>query len=78
MLRQGVDRRLLFYLLENKERFPGVSVERTYVRKYKDGSLAAHVLGIVGQISPHQLTRPAYADAEAGRRHRPVRRRVHL
>src|SRR4051812_34853906 len=58
-LRQGVDRRLLFYLLENRERFPGVSVERTYVRDYKDGSLAAHVLGLVGQVTPHQLTRPA-------------------
>src|SRR6266540_5660395 len=35
VLRQGVDRRLLFYLLENQDRFPGVSVERTYVRDYK-------------------------------------------
>src|SRR3954451_5813291 len=59
VLRQGLDRRLLFYLLENRDRFPGVSVERTYVRDYKDGSLAAHLLGIVGQVTPHQLTRPA-------------------
>jgi penicillin-binding protein 2 len=66
VLRQGLDRRLLFYLLENKERFPGVSVERTYVRDYEDGSLAAHVLGIVGQVSPHQLTRPAYRDMKPG------------
>src|SRR3954454_22456976 len=53
VLKQGLDRRLLFYLLENKESFPGVSVERTYVRQYKDGTLAAHILGLVGQISPH-------------------------
>src|SRR4051795_1665535 len=66
VLRQGVDRRLLFYLLENRERFPGVSVERTYVRQYKDGSLAAHLLGLVGQISPHQLTRPAYSTMKPG------------
>jgi penicillin-binding protein 2 len=66
VLRQGLDRRLLFYLLENKESFPGVSVERTYVRQYKDGSLAAHVLGLVGQISPHQLTRPAYRHLKPG------------
>src|SRR3954452_21898978 len=65
-LRQGVDRRLLFYLLENRDRFPGVSVERTYVRDYKDGSLAAHVLGLVGQVSPHQLTRPAYRGLRPG------------
>jgi len=66
VLRQGLDRQLLFYLLENKERFPGVRVERTYVRQYKDGSLAAHLLGIVGQVSPHQLTRPAYRTLKPG------------
>jgi penicillin-binding protein 2 len=66
VLNQGVDRRLLFYLLENKERFPGVSVERAYVRRYKDGSLAAHLLGIVGQVSPRQLKRPAYRGVAPG------------
>jgi penicillin-binding protein 2 len=66
VLRQGVDRRLLFYLLENQDRFPGVRVDRTYVRDYKDGSLAAHVLGLVGQVSPHQLARPAYRNLKPG------------
>jgi penicillin-binding protein 2 len=66
VLKQGVDRRVLFYLLENKERFPGVSVERAYVRRYKAGSLAAHLLGIVGQVSPRQLKRPAYRGVAPG------------
>src|SRR3954452_5906188 len=66
VLKQGLDRQLLFYLLENKESFPGVSVERTYVRKYPDGTLGAHILGLVGQISPHQLTRPAYRGLKPG------------
>ena len=66
VLRQGVDRRLLFFLLENKNRFPGVSVERTFVRDYKDGSLAAHLLGLVGQVTPHQLTRPADRNLKPG------------
>jgi penicillin-binding protein 2 len=66
VLKQGVDRRVLFYLLENKDRFPGVSVERTYVRSYKDGSLAAHMLGIVGQVSPRQLKRPRYRGVAPG------------
>jgi penicillin-binding protein 2 len=66
VLKQGLDRRLLFYLLENKESFPGVSVERTYVRDYKDGTLAAHLLGLVGQISPHQLKGPAYRGLKPG------------
>ena len=66
VLKQGLDRRLLFYLLENKESFPGVSVERTYVRKYPDGTLAAHILGLVGQISPRQLKRPGYRGLQPG------------
>src|SRR5215216_6308630 len=65
-LKQGLDRQLLFYLLENRDRFPGVSVERTYVRDYEVSSLAAHLLGIVGQVSPHQLTRPAYRSLRPG------------
>jgi len=65
-LKQGLDRQLLFYLLENKNRFPGVSVERTYVRDYEDGSLAAHILGIIGQVSPRQLKRPAYRGLRPG------------
>jgi penicillin-binding protein 2 len=66
VLRQGLDRQLLFYFLENKERFPGVSVERTYVRKYPDGSLAAHILGIVGQVSPRQLKASRYRGVRPG------------
>ena len=66
VLKQGLDRRLLFYLLENKESFPGVSVERTYVRKYPDGTLAAHVLGLVGQISPKQLKQQKYKGLQPG------------
>ncbi len=66
VLKQGLDRRLLFYLLENRESFPGVSVERTYVRKYPDGTLAAHILGLVGQISPRQLKQPKYRGLQPG------------
>ena len=66
VLKQGLDRRLLFYLLENKESFPGVSVERTYVRKYPDGPLAAHVLGLIGQVSPRQLKQARNDGVEPG------------
>jgi len=55
IIRQGLSRPLIFYLLEHRAEFPGVSIERTYVRSYKAGSIAAHALGIVGQVSPGQL-----------------------
>jgi penicillin-binding protein 2 len=66
VLKQGLDRQLLFYLLENKDKFPGVSVDRTYVRKYPEGILAAHLLGLVGQISPRQLKQPKYRGLQPG------------
>ena len=66
VLKQGLDRQLLFYFLENKESFPGVSVERTYVRKYPDGTLASHILGLVGQISPRQLKQRKYNGLQPG------------
>lgn len=66
VLRQGIGREMLFYLLENRARFPGVSVERRYVRDYPEGSLAAHLLGIVGQVSPRQLSLPRFRELEPG------------
>jgi penicillin-binding protein 2 len=66
VLRQGLDRQLLFYFLENKESFPGVSVERTYARRYPDGSLAAHILGSIGQVSPRELKMARYQGVRPG------------
>jgi penicillin-binding protein 2 len=45
------------YLSEHRLEFPGVQVAQTYVRHYPYHSLAAQVLGYVGEISPDQLQR---------------------
>jgi penicillin-binding protein 2 len=45
------------YLLEHESELPGVQIADTYVRRYPFQSLAAHVLGYVGEISPDQLKR---------------------
>lgn len=65
-LRRDVGHYLVFYLRENQERFPGVEVQRVFVRAYPQGSLAAHVLGNVGQISPEQLKDRRYRGLEPG------------
>jgi penicillin-binding protein 2 len=65
-LRRDVPYDTVYYLRENQQRFPGVSVERVYVRRYPDGTLAAHLLGYVGEISPHDLKQPQYDSLEAG------------
>src|SRR3954451_13960598 len=49
-LRRDVPPDLVFYIEENKGRFPGVAVERVFVRKYPHSTLAAHIFGNVGEI----------------------------
>jgi penicillin-binding protein 2 len=45
------------YLLERRREFPGVDVHNTFIRKYPQGVLAAHLLGYVSEISEEQLER---------------------
>jgi len=65
-LRRDVGNYLVYYLQENQNRFPGVSVERVFVRRYPHGTLAAHILGNEGEISEEQLKEPAYRGLEPG------------
>jgi len=65
-LRRDVGNYLVFYLQENQDRFPGVSVQRVFVRRYPHGTLAAHILGNVGEIDEDQLKEPAYRGLEPG------------
>lgn len=51
----GVSEDLEARITENPERFTTVTVERTTVRKYNYGALAAHVLGYVGSITEDEL-----------------------
>jgi penicillin-binding protein 2 len=46
---------MLTYLEERAGAFPGVTLARSYIRKYPHGSLAAQLLGYVNEISPEQL-----------------------
>ena len=61
-----VGKRMDFYISEHEKEFPGVAVVAEPVRVYPEGSLAAHVLGYLGQISPEQLKDPAFAGYRAG------------
>ena len=59
-------------------RFPGVTVQRVFVRDYPDGTRAAHVVGSVGEVSEEELKEAAVQGPRAGRRGRQGRGRVHL
>jgi penicillin-binding protein 2 len=60
----GVDK--VYYLRENQSSFPGVSVERVFSREYKDGDVAAHLFGNVGEVTAEQLKEPRYAGLHQG------------
>jgi penicillin-binding protein 2 len=47
------------YLYEHQEEFPGVQIQQTYLRNYPYGSVAAQILGYVGEISAPELKRKA-------------------
>jgi penicillin-binding protein 2 len=65
-LRRDVGHYLIYYLQENQERFPGVSVERVFVRRYPQGTLAAHLLGSVGEVSEEELKEARFRGLEPG------------
>jgi penicillin-binding protein 2 len=65
-LRQDVGFYLVAYVEEHQREFPGVSVERVFVRHYPHGTLAAHVLGNVGEINEEELKESRYKNLEPG------------
>ena len=65
-VRRDVGYDLVYYLEENQRRFPGVRVQRIFVRDYPDGSRAAHILGTVGEVSEEELEENRYTGLQAG------------
>lgn len=65
-LRRDVGNYLIYYLQENQDRFPGVEVQRVFVRDYPNGTLAAHILGNVGEIDEDELKEPQYRTLQPG------------
>jgi penicillin-binding protein 2 len=45
------------YLLEHRNRFPGLRIADSYVRMYPQGAVAAQLFGYVTEVSPEQLKR---------------------
>jgi penicillin-binding protein 2 len=65
-LRRDVGDYLVYYLQENQDRFPGIEVQRVFVRRYPQETRAAHILGNVGEISKDELKDPRYRGLEPG------------
>jgi penicillin-binding protein 2 len=55
VIRRGIHDDQVSYLSEHELDFPGVRLRESYLRKYPHQSLAAHLLGSVGEITERQL-----------------------
>ena len=69
----------VYYLYEHQSEFPGVQIQQTYLRHYPYQSLAAQVLGYVGEVSQDELDArpkllPRRRQGRQGRRRGEVRR----
>ncbi len=65
-LKQDVRYELIYYLQEHQNEFPGVTIDRVYVRNYPQGNLAAHLFGYVREVSEEQLEIPKYEGMAPG------------
>ncbi len=65
-VKTDVPRSVLAYVSERPEQFPGVRVEQAYLREYPHDTLAAQILGYVGQIGPAQLKESRYRGVRQG------------
>jgi penicillin-binding protein 2 len=54
-VREAASEPMIDYLYEHSAEFPGVTTWRSFIRHYPYHSLAAQVLGNVGEISPSEL-----------------------
>jgi penicillin-binding protein 2 len=67
-IRTAVDRTAFNYLREREERFPGVTVEKRYLRHYPFKTLGAQLFGTLREISPEELKSKRYRGVEPGTR----------
>jgi penicillin-binding protein 2 len=67
-IKTDVDRAAFNYLRERKERFPGIAVEKLYLRSYPHDDLGAQLFGTLREISPKELKERRYRGVAAGTR----------
>jgi penicillin-binding protein 2 len=63
-----VPRSAFNYLKERKDEFPGVDVEKLYLRAYPHKTLGAQLFGTLREISPAELKKKKYRGVAAGTR----------
>jgi penicillin-binding protein 2 len=67
-VKTDVPEALFAYLLERRDKFPGVEIERVFLRDYSHRETGAHLFGTVGEVSSEQLGEERYRGVEMGDR----------
>ncbi|MBS1679881.1 MAG: penicillin-binding protein 2 [Actinobacteria bacterium] len=65
-VRRDVGYHLIYYIEEHPGKFPGVTVEKVFVRNYPGEDEAAQLLGYAGEISEEELKEGPYKGFEPG------------
>ena len=65
-LRRDVGYDLIYYIEEHQGKFPGVAVEKVFVRNYPNEDEAAQVLGHTGEVSEEELEGAPYKGTRTG------------
>ncbi len=68
ILKADVPLRTVYYLQENQRNFPGVQVERIFIRRYPHKEVGAHLFGTVGEVTRKQLEGKQFKAARSGDR----------
>jgi len=55
VIKEDASRKVVSYLLEHRLSFPGVEIQKDYLRDYPQGDLAAQLFGNMGEITKEQL-----------------------
>ena len=67
-VKQDVPLPVVSYLLEHQEDFPGITVERVFLRQYPHHQIGAHLFGTVGEVTKEQLKDQRYRGVNLGDR----------
>jgi penicillin-binding protein 2 len=59
-LAEDVSTDVVTYLKERSREFPGLTIEKTYIREYPRGGLAPQLIGHVGTVTPKQVKSGRY------------------
>ena len=66
VVKQDVDMKVVSYILEHIQAFPGVETPSEYLRSYPQGDMAAQLLGHLGEVSAEELENQHFKGYKGG------------